>query len=144
MLGVGLLAFAIFYLPYFANLAANYYKELAFLKTPVMIFVYISAIPFYIALFQGYKICGTIIKSNPFSKENVKSFRIASISALSVSVLYFAGTGVFALVKVDRPIMYIIFILIGACALVFTLLCEVLSQLLKKAIEISEENELTV
>lgn len=144
ILGVGILVFAIVYLPYFAELAAGYYKELSYLKTPLLIFVYMSAVPFYIALFQGYKICSTIVNNNPFSKENVKSFRIASFSALTVSIMYFTGTGAFVFLKVDRPILYIVFTLIGACALVVTLLCEVLSQLLKKAIEISEENELTV
>lgn len=144
ILGVGILGFAVFYLPYFAELAAAYYEDLAFLKTPILIFVYISAVPFYIALFQGYKICNTIVNNNPFSTGNLKSFKIASFSALAVSVMYFAGTGVFAILKVERPILYIVFVLIGVCALVFTLLCEVLNQLLSKAIELREENDLTV
>ena len=40
--------------------------------------------------------------------------------------------------------IYIVGVLSGVCALIFTLLCAVLDQLLAKAIEIREENDLTV
>jgi len=58
--------------------------------------------------------------------------------------MYYCGTLALVFLQVDRLIIYIVGVLIGSCALIFTLLCAVLDQLLAKAIEIREENDLTV
>ena len=144
LFGVGLLAFAVFLLPKFAEMAANYYTELRYLKIPGLIFVYCTAVPFYIALFRGVRICDTILQSDPFSRKNRKAFTIAGVCALIVALMYYGGTLALVFLQVDRLIIYIVGVLIGSCALIFTLLCAVLDQLLAKAIEIREENDLTV
>lgn len=144
LFGVGLALFAVFLLPVFAEHAAKHYTELAYLKLPIMIFVYCSAVPFYAALHQGVRICDSILKTDPFSRENQRAFSRAGGCALLVSVMYAAGTVVMALLQVQRPIIYVVGILIACCALIFALLCAVLNQLLARAIELREENELTV
>ncbi len=40
LFGAGLAAFAVFLLPYFAELAAQHYTELSYLKIPILIFAY--------------------------------------------------------------------------------------------------------
>lgn len=144
LFGVGLLAFAVFLLPKFAEMAADYYTELRYLKLPGLIFVYCSAVPFYVALFQGVRICDSILQSDPFSRKNRKAFSIAGICALVVTLMYYAGTVTLVFLQVEHLIIYIVGVLIGSCALIFALLCAVLDQLLAKAIEIREENDLTV
>lgn len=144
LFGVGLAGFAVFLLPYFANLAANHYTELAYLKIPIMVFAYLSAVPFYIALHEGVQICGSILDSEPFSGHNRIAFRRAGICAMTVSLWYLAGTLVMLGLQVERPIVYVVGILVACCAMIFALLCAVLDQLLARAIELREENELTV
>ncbi len=144
LFGVGLALFAVLLLPVFAEHAAKHYPELGYLKLPILIFVYCSAVPFYIALHQGVRICSSILKTDPFSYENQKAFSRAGFCALFVSGMYAIGTGVMAILQVQRPIVYVVGILIACCALIFALLCAVLNQLLARAIELREENELTV
>ena len=141
LFGAGLAAFAVFLLPHFAELAARHYTELSYLKIPILIFVYLSAVPFYVALHEGVQICGSILDSEPFSVRNRTAFRRAGICALAVSVWYL--TGMLGL-GVERPIIYVVGVLVTCCALIFSLLCAVLDQLLARAIELREENELTV
>ncbi len=144
LFGAGLAAFAVFLLPYFAELAAQHYTELSYLKIPILIFAYVSAVPFYIALHEGVQICGSILDSEPFSQRNRTAFRRAGICALTVSVWYFAGTLTMLGLGAQRPIIYAVGALVTCCALIFALLCAVLDQLLARAIELREENELTV
>lgn len=144
LFGAGLAAFAVFLLPYFADLAANHYTELSDLKVPIMVFAYLSAVPFYIALHEGVQICGSILESEPFSVRNRIAFRRAGICALIVSLWYAVGTLVMLGLHVERPIIYVVGVLVACCALIFALLCAVLDQLLARAIELREENELTV
>ncbi len=144
LFGVGLAAFAVFLLPYFAELAARHYAELAYLKIPILIFVYCSAVPFYVALHEGVGICGSILNDEPFSERNRTAFKRAGFCALTVSVMYAAGTLLMVALQVERPIIYVVGVLVTCCALIFALLCAVLNQLLARAIELREENELTV
>lgn len=144
LFGAGLAAFAVFLLPHFAELAARHYTELAYLKIPIMVFAYLSAVPFYVALHEGVQICGSILDSEPFSVRNRTAFRRAGICALTVSVWYLAGTLTMLGLGAERPIIYVVGALVTCCALIFSLLCAVLDQLLARAIELREENELTV
>lgn len=144
LFGVGLALFAVFLLPVFAERAARYYAELAYLKLPILIFVYCTAVPFYAALHQGVRICDSILKTDPFSRENQKAFSRAGFCALFASIMYAVGTAVMAALQVQRPIVYAVGILIACCAMIVALLCAVLNQLLARAIELREENELTV
>lgn len=118
------------------------------LRTAFLVFVYITSVLFYIALFQGLRICKKIIENKPFSKSNIYCFRIARNCAgiefalylvSSVFVYFFtAHNGTPAITAV------VAMALISFMALILCLACSVLIEMLKRANEIQEENSMTI
>lgn len=136
--------FGVLLLPQFANQAAIHYPELAHLKIPALVVVYLTLGAFYVVLAEGVKICKRIVQDDPFSEGNLKSFKISAISAGAVAAVYALGIVAMAILSVGPFVMYIVCTVISLCALVVSLLCAVLNELLKKAIALRIENELTV
>ena len=133
-------------------MAENYtikYPIFESIKWPVLIFLYITSTPFYIAIVQAIKICTAVINNQPFSKTNVRSFTIAKYCALPECFVYSAAAFVIyyysSAVKGQTLIMAVVVaVIIAVCSLIMSIACSVLVELLKKAIFISEENEMTI
>ena len=49
--------------------------EYSYLYYPFLVFIWITIIPFYAALFEGWKISNEINKDNSFSKKNMDSLK---------------------------------------------------------------------
>lgn len=114
---------------------------------PLIIYGYIATIPFFIALYQLFKLLGLVDKNKVFSEAAVKAVKIFKYCALSVPVFIF-----FALVFIrlnvapgDDPagptglgiIVSFIFIVIATGAGVF-------QRILQNAVDLKSENDLTV
>jgi hypothetical protein len=118
------------------------------LRTVFLVFVYVTSVLFYIAVFQSLKICKKIIENKPFSKSNIYNFRIARNCAgiefalyLAASVFvyfYTAAHGTPAITAVVATA------LIAFMALILCLACSVLIEMLKRANELQEENSMTI
>ena len=65
--------------------------EYSYLYYPFLVFIWITIIPFYAALFEGWKISNEINKDNSFSKKNMDSLNRIRRYALSECFLYFVG-----------------------------------------------------
>ena len=65
--------------------------EYSYLYYPFLVFIWITIIPFYAALFEGWKISNEINKDNSFSKKNMNSLNRIRRYALSECFLYFVG-----------------------------------------------------
>lgn len=100
-----------------------------------LIILYVSSIPAIIIVYQFIKIFGTLEQDNPFIMQNVKSLKVISICSLIIAIEYIIG--IFFIVSVFEIILIAVFI-------VTWLGGYILSELLKKAIEYKEENELTI
>ena len=100
-----------------------------------LIILYVSSVPALIIVYQFIKIFETLKKDNPFIKENVKSLKIISICSLIISIEYIIG--MFFIISVFEIILIGVFIItwIGGY---------ILAELLNKAIEYKEENDLTI
>ena len=85
--------------------------------------------------FKFIKIFNTLKQDNPFTTENVKYLKITSICSLIIAVVYIVG--IFFIVSVFEIIAIAIFIIAW-------LGTYVLAELLRKAIEYKEENDLTI
>ena len=115
-------------------------------RTPMWLGLYVAAVPFYIALYQTFKLLSYIDKNKAFSMLSVKALN-------TIKYCGFAIAGWFALSspytmhvaqKDDAPgIFAIALVLIGASFAV-GIFAAVLQKLLKDAIAIKKENDLTV
>ena len=58
---------------------------------PILIIMYVTAIPFFFALYQALKLLGYIDKNIAFSELSVKALRNTKYCAIIISALYVAG-----------------------------------------------------
>lgn len=147
LMGIPVLAMCIFLVPKIGNFAAELYPEMAYIKYLVFINLYATAIPYYFALYQTFKLLNYIDKNNAFSELSVKALKNIKYSALAISVLYVLGMPLFYLVaeRDDAPgIIIIIGMIIIFASMVIAVFAAVLQRLLKDAIDIKSENDLTV
>ena len=113
---------------------------------PIMLGMYIPAIPFFWALYQGLKLLKLIDENKAFSAAAVQALRKIKQCALIISGLYALGMPYIFYVadKDDAPGVALIgFIIIGASFTVATF-AATLQKLLRNAIAIKKENDLTV
>ena len=98
-------------------------------------FLYITAIPFAFLLAMAKKLCRNILQDNPFSRSSMKSLYIISICAFIDFFLYLIGTLAFK--NLLSLTLMIAAFMIGMAGWV-------LAHLTKLALEIKEENDLTI
>ena len=141
LMGIPVLAMCIFLFFIIVNFAAEFFPDLAYI-----INLYATAIPYYFALYQTFKLLNYIDKNNAFSELSVKALKNIKYSALAISVLYVLGMPLFYLVaeRDDAPGIIIIGMIIIFASMVIAVFAAVLQRLLKDAIDIKSENDLTV
>jgi hypothetical protein len=113
---------------------------------PILLGMYVTAIPFFIALYQGFKLLGYIDKNTAFSQESVSALKTIKFCALAISGMYAAGLPYIFYVadKDDAPGVVAIALVFMSAPLVIAVFAAVLQKLLQNAIDIKSENELTV
>lgn len=86
LIGTPVLALIIFGLVQLTNNPAN--PDYAHILYPIVIGMYVSAIPFFIALFQAFKLLSYIDKNQAFSELSVRALKVIKFCALTISGLY--------------------------------------------------------
>ena len=84
-----------FLVPKIGNFAAELYPDIAYIKYLVFINLYATALPYYFALYQTFKLLNYIDKNNAFSELSVQALKNIKYSALAISVLYVLGMPLF-------------------------------------------------
>jgi hypothetical protein len=146
LIGLPVLALCIFVVPEIANYTAELYPDMAFLKYFLLTDLYASAIPFYFALYQAFKLLNYIDKNKAFSERSVQALKNIKKCAIIISGLYVAGLPLFYLLaeKDDAPGVIAIGLVVVFASMVIAVFAAVLQRLLKEAIDIKSENDLTV
>lgn len=103
---------------------------------PSLILLYSSGIPAIIIVHQFIKLFGSLKEDNPFINSNVKALKITSVCSVIISIEYLIG-----IFTVTNSIFAII--IIGVFIIAWLGLY-ILAELLQKAIEYKEENDLTI
>jgi len=86
LMGLFVFALCIFGLPWLANNQINPdYKHILY---PILIGLYLSAIPFYIALYDSFRILVYIDKNSAFSDLSVRALQHIKYCAITVSTMY--------------------------------------------------------
>ena len=91
LIGIPVLALCIFLLPQLANEAneaAERGSDFAFVVYGILMVMYVSAIPFYFALYQAFKLLSYIDKNKAFSELSVKALKNIKYCAITISGLY--------------------------------------------------------
>lgn len=145
IIGGVVLAFCIFGLPSMWKGGDN--PQVTSTIRLMVIVTYITALPFYFALSQGWKLLNAIDRNTAFSEASVHALRRIKYSATMISVMHIASMPFFfAFAEADDAPGVILIggaIFIGA-PLVIAVFAAVLEKLLQNAIDIKSENELTV
>ncbi|WP_121610703.1 DUF2975 domain-containing protein [Mesobacillus foraminis] len=146
LIGIPVLALCIFLVPQIGNFAAELYPDHAYLKYLVFIDLYASAIPFYFALYQAFKLLSYIDKNKAFSELSVGALKKIKYCAITISGLYVIGMPLFYLIaeRDDAPGIILIGMVFILASLVIAVFAAVLQRLLQEAINIKSENDLTV
>ena len=113
---------------------------------PILIIMYVTAIPFFFALYQALKLLGLIDRNIAFSELSVKAFRNIKYCAITISALYVAGMPFLVSVadKDDAPGAVgfgLIFIL---ASIVVATFAAVLQRLVQNGLDMKSENDLAV
>ncbi|KIV76193.1 MULTISPECIES: DUF2975 domain-containing protein [Bacillus] len=146
LIGIPVLALCIFLVPNIGKYAAELFPDIAFIKYLVLINLYATVIPFYFALYQAFKLVSFLDKGNAFSKLSVRALKKIKNCAVTISILYVVGMPLFYLVaeRDDAPGIIILGMLLIFASMVIAVFAAVLQRLLKDAIDIKSENDLTV
>lgn len=142
LLGTGVLALCIFLLPPAIR------SELAgdFDYGPILLGMYVSAVPFLGALYQTLKLLKYIDKNKAFSPLSVAALKNIKYCAITISALYTAGMPYIFYVaeRDDAPGVAALGFVIIFASFVIAVFAAVLQRLLQNAIDIKSENDLTV
>ncbi|MEY8191642.1 DUF2975 domain-containing protein [Peribacillus simplex] len=146
LIGLPVLALCIFFVPEIANFAAELYPDMTYLKYLVLIDLYASAIPFYFALYQAFKLLSYIDKNKAFSELSVRALKTIKNCAITISGLYVVGMPLFYLIAEmdDAPGIILIGMVVIFASMVIAVFAAVLQRLLQEAIDIKSENDLIV
>ncbi len=144
LIGTPVLALCIFGLPWLAKNPVN--PDYAHILYPIVIGMYVSVIPFFVALYQAFKLLSYIDKNQAFSELSVRSLKNIKLCAMTISGLYVVILPFVYLVAEldDAPGLIIIGMVPAFASMVIAVFAAVLQKLLQEAIDIKSENDLTV
>ncbi|WP_316569396.1 DUF2975 domain-containing protein [Neobacillus sp. YIM B06451] len=144
VMGIPVLALGIFGLYWLVRNPAN--PDYAHILYPIVAGMYISVIPFFVALVQAFKLLSYIDRNEAFSQLSVKALRNIKFCAMTISGLYVIVLPfVFMVAELDdAPGLVIIGMVPIFASMVIAVFAAVLQRLLQEAINIKSENDLTV
>jgi hypothetical protein len=146
LMGLPVLALSIFVLPEIAEFFAELNPTLDFLQYPFLIGLYVTVIAFFAALYQTLKLLSYIDKNEAFSDLSVMALKNIKYCAITISGLFVVFMPlIYLMAEVDdAPGIILIGMVIIFGSMVIAVFAAVLQKLLKNAIDIKSENDLTV
>lgn len=143
---LGLIIFGIAFvgLPWVIGEVKEYYPKIVLY--PIVAGMYITAIPFYFALFQVWELLGLIDDNYAFSYESVDSLRKIKISAYAIAGIYTLMLPILYIIAEvdDAPGILAIPLIVTFAAMVIAVFAAVLEKLLREAVNIKSDNDLTI
>ena len=143
LIGIGVLAFLLWE-PHVEGVNAHATLfEMYF--NPFIAYAYIGSIPFFVGLYQAFKLLGYIRRNEIFSQRSVRALRTIKYCALAI--IGFVAVSVIFMIfgdRDDRPAGVFMRILITFPSIVVAIAAAVFERILQNAVDIKSENELTV
>jgi hypothetical protein len=131
-----ILAICIFWLP----------SSVGFFPIPMIAGAYLTALAYFYALFQAWRLLGLIDGNMAFSKEAVNGLGRIKLAAISIAGIYTVMLPfLYPIADMDDAPGLVGFpIIIVAVSIVIATFAAVLQKLLDQAIRIKEDNDLTI
>ncbi|MED4156313.1 DUF2975 domain-containing protein [Priestia aryabhattai] len=144
LMGVPVLALGIYGLFYLAKNTAN--PDYSYILYPAVSIMYLSVIPYFLTLYQAFRLLIYIDKNKAFSNISVIALKKIKYCAIVISGLYVIMMPFvfFAADKDDAPGLIIVGMVPIFASLVIAVFAAVLKRLLQQAIDIKSENDYTV
>lgn len=132
-IGIPVLALCIFFVPKLAFAVSDFLK-INYLKYIIYTILYGSAIPFYFALYQAFKLLSYIDKNKAFSELSVIALKKIKYCAISICSIHVLGLPLFYFVadKDDAPGLIFVGMVIPFASMVITVFAAVLERFYKK------------
>jgi hypothetical protein len=144
LVGIGALAILLWE-PHLEGRNAHATTFEIYFKDPFLAYAYIASIPFFMALYQGFKVLGYAGQNKVFSQAAVKSLRTIKFCAIAI-IAFVAGAEVFIMLhdSDDRAGGVLMGILITFGSIVIATAAATFERILQNAVDIKSENDLTV
>lgn len=116
-----------------------------YFKDPFLAYVYLGSVPFFVALYQGFRLLGYASRNQIFAPAAVKALRTIKFCSLAI-VGFVAGAEIFILMSTDedRAGGVVMGALIAFGSIVMATAAATFERVLQSAVDLKSENELTV
>jgi hypothetical protein len=144
LIGIGALAFMLWE-PHVEGRNAHATLFEIYFKDPFLAFAYVASIPFFVALYQAFKVLGYAGQNKVFSQEAVNGLRTIKLCAMAI--IGFVVVSVVFLLRgdpEDRPPGVVMRILVIFGSIVIATAAAMFERVLQNAVDIKSENDLTV
>ena len=138
------LAFGFLLIPQLGRDAVRQNPELAYMFWPTLLFFWLTAIPFFVALGCSWNIACEIAADRSFSEKNAHSLKMISRLALLECTLYVGGIAALFAADVMHPGLLLFAMLIIFCGATLALISALASRLVLKAWEMKQDQDLTI
>lgn len=146
IMGIAVILLSIFAFPSLYKGGSLEFPEASKAVLLIVIGLYATTVPFFIALWHAFKFLSYIDRNQTFTLSSVQALKKIKYCAIVIGILYMGGLP--ALLPIaeadDAPGLLIFGFLFACIPIVVAIFTEVLERLLKNAIEIKSENDLTV
>ena len=142
-LGLVVLALCIFALPSAWKGGSEEFPSASRALFLIMIGLYVTTVPFFIALWQTMKLLGLIDKNNAFSQVSIKALKNIKYCAIAIAILYIGGVPLLLpIAEADDAPGLMVFGAVIACApIVVAAFAAVLQRLLQSGVDLKLDNK---
>ena len=144
LIGIGTLALLLWE-PHIEGRNAHATPFEIYFKDPFLAYAYVASIPFFLALYQAFKVLRYAGQNRIFSQAAVKALRTLKYCAIAI-IGFVAASVIFMMFDDpdDRPAGVFMRILITFPSIVVATAAAMFERILQNAVEIKSENDLTV
>ncbi len=145
VIGLGILALCALLLPVMWMDAYREYPLYGYVVRVIVAAMYLSAVPFYIGIYNGWRVLDAIDRGRAFTVRSVRALRTVAWCAGSISIIYLVSLPFFYIwAKGDAPGLMVIGLFLVGMPLIICVAVGLLRRLLVEAVTIKSENDLTV
>jgi hypothetical protein len=146
LVGAGVLAFLL-WVPQVEGRNVNATQFEIYFKDPFLAYIYLAFVPFFVGLYQGFKILGYAGRDEIFSQRSVRALRLIKYCALTTALFILGAEAyIFIFIRgtddIAGGVAMGVFVIL-ACAVIGTA-AAVFERILQNAVDIKAENDLTV
>src|SRR5947209_1179121 len=144
LIGIGALALLLWE-PHLEGRNAHATVFEIYFKDPFLAYAYVASIPFFVALYQGFKVLGYAGQNKVFSQAAVKALR--TIKFCAIAMIGFVAVGELFIMmgdSDDRAGGVFMGVLITFGSIVIATAAATFERILQNAVDLKSENDLTV